>query len=70
MMLKNSVEKASLKLNIQKAKIMSYGPITSWQKDRETMETMTDFIFFGFKIKWMVTAAVKLKDACSSEGKL
>ena len=47
---KEESENIGLKLNIQKAKIMSYGPITSWQKDRETMETMTDFIFLGSKI--------------------
>ena len=50
MMLKNSVEKASLKLNIHKTKIMSYGPITSWQIDGEKVETMTDLIFLGSKI--------------------
>ena len=50
MMLKNSVEKASLKLNIHKTKIMSYGPITSWQIDGEKVKTMTDFTFLGSKI--------------------
>ena len=50
MMLKNSVEKASLKLNIHKTKIMSYGPITSWQIDGEKVETVTDPIFLGSKI--------------------
>ena len=49
---------------------MAYGPITSWQIDGETMETVTDFIFLGSKILQMVNAAVKLKDACSLEGKL
>ena len=66
MMLKNSVEKASLKLNIHKTKIMSYGPITSWQIDGETMETLTGFLFLGSKI----TAAMKLKDAYFLEEKL
>ena len=70
MMLKNSVEKASLKLNIQKNKIMSYGPITSWQIDGEKVETVTDFLSWALKSLRMVTAAMKLKDACSSEGKL
>ena len=59
-------EKADLKLNIQKMKIMTSGPITSWKTDGETMETVTDFIFLGSKI----TVAVKLKDTCSLEGKL
>ena len=61
-------EKAGLKLNIQKMKIMASGPITSWQIDRETMETMTDLIFLGSKITAM-TAAMKLKDAWSLEEK-
>ena len=61
-------EKAGLKLNIQKTKIMASGPITAWQIDGETMETVTDFIFLGSKIT--VTAAMKLKDACSLEEKL
>ena len=63
---KEENEKASLKFNIQKTKIMASGPITSWQIDGETMETETDFIFLGSKI----TAAMKLKDACSLEEKL
>ena len=50
MKVKEESEKAGLKLNIQKPKIMAFGPITSWQIDRETMETVTDFIFLGFKI--------------------
>ena len=58
-------EKAGLKLNIQKTKIMASGPITSWQIDGETVETVTDFVFLGSKIMQMVTAAMKLKDACS-----
>ena len=70
MKVKEESEKADLKLNIQKTKIMAYGPITSWQIDGETMETVTDFIFLGSKILWMVTAAMKLKDACSLEEKL
>ena len=66
MKLKKESEKAGLKLNIQKTKIMASGPITSWQIDGETMETMTDFIFLGSKITAvMVTAVMKLKDACS-----
>ena len=58
-------EKASLKLNIQKPKIMASGPITSWQIEGEKLETVTDFIFLGFKSLWTVTAAIKSKDACS-----
>ena len=58
------------KLNIQKTKIMESGPITSWQIDGETMETVTDFIFLGSKTLQMVIAAMKLKDSCSLEGKL
>ena len=63
---KEDSEKAGLKLNFQKTKIMASGPITSWQIDGETVETVTDFIFLGSK----VTAAMKLKDACSLEEKL
>ena len=59
-------EKLGLKLNIQKMKIMASSPITSWQTDGETMETVTDFILGGSKI----TAATKLKDTCSLEEKL
>ena len=65
MKVKEERENVGLKLNIQKTKIMASGPITSWQIDGETMETMTDFIFLGSKI-----AAKKLKDACSLEEKL
>ena len=54
--------KVGLKLNIQKTKIMASGPITSWQRDGEKVEAVTDFIFLGSKPLWMVTAAVKLKD--------
>ena len=63
-------EKVGLKLNIQKTKTMASGPITSWQIDGETMETVTGFILGGSKSLQMVTAAMKLKDACSLEGKL
>ena len=64
--LKEESEKVGLKLNIQKTKIMASSPITSWQIDRETAETVADFIFLGSKI----TAAMKLKDTYSLEGKL
>ena len=70
MKMKEENEKVGLKLNIQKTKIMASGPITSWQIDGETMETVTDFIFGAPKLLQMVTAAMKLKDACSLEGKL
>ena len=70
MKVKEESEKASLKLNIQKIKIMASSPITSWQIDGETLETVTDFIFLGSKITADVTAAMKLKDAYSLEGKL
>ena len=63
-------EKTGLKLNIQKAKIMASGPITSWQIDGEIMETVTDFIFLVSKSQQMVTAAMKLKVTCSLEEKL
>ena len=63
-------EKAGLKLNIQKTKIMASDPITSWEIDEETVETVTDFIFGAPKSLQMVTAAMKLKDACSLEEKL
>ena len=69
MKVKKETEKAGLKLNIQKRTSFS-GPITSWQIDGETMETVTDFIFLGSKITADVTAAMKLKDACSLEEKL
>ena len=67
---KEESEKARLKLNIQKTKIMASGPITSWEIDGETMETVRDFILGGSKITEMVTAAMKLKDVCSLEEKL
>ena len=70
MKVKKETKKAGLKLNIQKTKIMASGPITSWQIDGETMETVTDFNFGPPKSLQMVTAAMKLKDACSLEGKL
>ena len=60
-------EKVGLKLNIQKTKIMASGPITSWQIEGETMETVRDFIFWAPKSLQVVTAAKKLKDACSLE---
>ena len=63
-------EKVGLRLNIQKTKIMASGPITSWQIDGETGETVTDFIFGALKSLQMVTAAMKLKDAYSLEEKL
>ena len=69
MKLKDESGKASLKLNIQKTKIMASCPITSWQIDGETMETVTNFIFWGSKSLQMVTSAMKLKDTCSLEEK-
>ena len=66
MKVKEESEKVGLRLNIQKTKIMATNPITSWEIDGETMETVTDFILGGSKI----TTAVKLKDACSLEEKL
>ena len=70
MKVKEESEKVSFKLNIQKPKIKASSPITSRQKDGETMETVTDFIWGAPKSLWMVTAAMKLKDACSLEEKL
>ena len=70
MKMKEESEKVGLKLNIQKMKIMASGPITSWQIDVETVETVADFIFWALKLLQMVTAAMKLKDAYSLEGKL
>ena len=67
---KEESEKAGLKLNIQKTKIMASSPITSWQIDGETMETVTDFIFWAPKSLQMVTAAMNLKATCSLEEKL
>ena len=71
MKVKEESEKAGLKLNIQKTKIMTSGPITSWEIDGETVETVSDFILGGSKKSvQMVIAAMKLKDAYSLEGKL
>ena len=70
MKVKEESEKVGLKLNIQKTKIMASGPITSWEIDGETVETMSDFILGGSKITEMVIAAMKLKGTCSLEGKL
>ena len=70
MKVKEESEKVGLKLNIQKTKIMSSGPITSWQIDGETVEAVSDFIFWAPESLQMVTAAMKLKDAYSLEGKL
>ena len=69
MKVKEESEKFGLKLNTHKTKIMASGPITSWQIDGETMETVTDFIFWAPKSLQMVTAAMKLKDVCSLEEK-
>ena len=70
MKVKEESEKAVLKLSIQKTKIMASGPITSWQIDGETVETVADFIFWAPKSLQMVIASMKLKDADSLEGKL
>ena len=70
MKVKKESEKAGLKLNIQKTKIMASSPTTSWQTVRETLETMTDFFFLGSKSLQILNAATKLKDACSLEEKL
>ena len=70
MKVKEESEKVGLKLNIQKTKIMASGPITSWEMDGETVETVSDFIFGAPKSLQMVTAAMKFKDAYSLEGKL
>ena len=67
MKVKEESEKVGLKLNFQKTKLMASGPTTSWQIDGETVETMTDFILGAPKSLQMVTAAMKLKDACSLE---
>ena len=68
--MKDESEKVDLKLNIQKMKIMASGPITSWEIDGETVETVPDFIFGDPKSLQMVTAPMKLKDSCSLEEKL
>ena len=70
MKVKEESEKVGLKLNIQKTKIMTSGPITSWQIDGETVETVADFIFWAPKSLQMVIAAMKLKDSYSLERKL
>ena len=70
MKVKEESEKVGLKLNIQKMKIVASGPITSWQIDGETAGAVADFIFWAPKSLQMVTAGMKLKDACSLEGKL
>ena len=70
MKVKEESEKVGLKLNIQKTKIMASGPITSWQIDGETVATVTDFILGAPKSLQMVTAAMKLKDACYLEENL
>ena len=70
MKVKEESETVGLKLNIQKTKIMASGPITSWEIDGETVETVSDFIFWAPKSLQIVNAAMKLKDAYSLEGKL
>ena len=70
MKVKEESEKVGLKLNIEKSKIMASSPITSWQIDGETVETVADFIFLASKSLQMVTAAMKLKDAYSLKEKL
>ena len=70
MKVKEETDKVGLKLNIQKTNIMASGPVTSWQIDGETVETVSDLIFWAPKSLQMVTAAMKLKDAYSLEGKL
>ena len=70
MKVKKGSEKVGLKLNIQTTKIMASGPITSWQIDGKTVETVRNFIVLGSKSQQMVTAAMKLKDAYPLEGKL
>ena len=70
MKVKMESEKVGLNFNIQKTKIMASGPTTSWERDGETVETVSDFIFLGSKITADVIAAMKLKDAYSLDGKL
>ena len=69
MRLKDKSEKADLKLSIQKTKIMASSPIISWQIEEEKVKVVTDFLFLGSKIPAAVIVALKLKDACSLEGK-
>ena len=68
--MKEESEKVGLKLNIQKIKVIASGPIISWWIDRQTLETMTDFIYLAPKLLQMLITAMKLKDAYSLEGKL
>ena len=70
MKMKEESEKVGVKLNIQKTKIMAFGPITSWEIDGERVETVSDFVFWAPKSLQMVIAAMKLKDDCSLEEKL
>ena len=70
MKVKEESEKVGLKLNIQKTKIMASGPISSWEIDGETVQTVSDFILGGSKITADSDSAMKLKDSCSLEGKL
>ena len=70
MKVKRESEKVGLKFNIQKTKIMASSPIASWQMDGETTETLTEFIFWGYKSLQIVTAVMKVKDACSLDEKL
>ena len=70
MKVKEESEKVGLKLNIQKTKIMAFGPITSWQIDGATVQTVADFILWAPKSLWMVIEVMKLKDAYSLERKL
>ena len=70
MKVKEESEKVGLRVRIQKTKIMASGPITLWEIDGETMETVRDFVFLGSKITAMVSAAMKLKDSCCLEKKL
>ena len=70
MKVKEESKSVGLKLNSQKTKIMASGPITSWQTDGETVETVSDFIFWAPRSLQMVITAMELKDACSLEGKL
>ena len=70
MKVKEESEKAGLKLSIQETKIMASGPITSWQIEGEKVEALTDFLFLGSQSLQMVTAAMKLGDACFLEGRL
>ena len=69
MKVKKESEKAGLKLTIQKAKIMAFSPIISWQIDGEKLEAVVDFISWSLKSLWTVTAVMKLKDTCSLEEK-